>query len=164
MKIRKEIKDNNEFYLWFNGKLIYKKWLNEGYSKVFDKGAWGKYTSYSITDFDLDETPPFFEVTAILNLTSTEDGGRTKPISSGYRPDHVFEFEKSGIYKYAYIGDVQLGSKHQLNPGESAEVKVRFLTHQPIEKQLIIGKEWFLYEGPIKIGFAKISNIKLPSE
>jgi len=27
MKIRKEIKDDNEFYLWFNGQLIFKKWL-----------------------------------------------------------------------------------------------------------------------------------------
>jgi hypothetical protein len=46
--IRKEIKDDNELYLYFNGKLIYKRWLNQGYSKVFDKMAYGKDTFVSI--------------------------------------------------------------------------------------------------------------------
>ena len=48
MIIRKEIKDDNELYLYFNGKLIYKRWLNLGYSKVFDKMAYGKDTFVSI--------------------------------------------------------------------------------------------------------------------
>ena len=47
--IRKEIKDDNELYLYFNGKLIYKRWLDQGYSKVFDLTAYGKDTFLSIT-------------------------------------------------------------------------------------------------------------------
>ncbi len=50
MIIRKEIKDDNELYLYFNGKLIYKRWLNLGYSKVFDRFAYGKDTFISITE------------------------------------------------------------------------------------------------------------------
>ncbi|WGH76615.1 barstar family protein [Tenacibaculum tangerinum] len=50
MRIRKEIKDNNELYLYFNEKLIYKRWLNYGYSKVFDKMAYGKDTFVSIIE------------------------------------------------------------------------------------------------------------------
>ncbi|MEM0576709.1 barstar family protein [Flavobacterium polysaccharolyticum] len=50
MIIRKEIKDNNELYLYFNDKLIYKRWLNYGYSKVFDKMAYGKDTFVSIIE------------------------------------------------------------------------------------------------------------------
>lgn len=48
--LRKEIKDDNELYLYFNDKLIYKRWLNQGYSKVFDKMAYGKDTFVSIIE------------------------------------------------------------------------------------------------------------------
>jgi hypothetical protein len=48
--LRKEIKNDNELYLYFNNKLIYKRWLNQGYSKVFDKFAYGKDTFITITD------------------------------------------------------------------------------------------------------------------
>ena len=48
--IRKEIKDDNELYLYFNDKLIYKRWLNYGYSKVFDKMTYGKDTFVSIIE------------------------------------------------------------------------------------------------------------------
>lgn len=162
MNIRKEIIDH-EFYLYFNGKLIYKKWFDLGYSKVFDRGAWDKYTSYSITDFDLEETPPFFEIKSNLKLIETINGGRKTSIQNGYRPDHVFEYEKSGIIKYAFIGDIQLGSLKELNPGEQAKVSVRFLTHQPIEQYLKIGNKWWIHEGPIKIGTGEILDINFPT-
>ncbi|MEY8849846.1 barstar family protein [Psychroserpens sp. XS_ASV72] len=48
--LRKEIKNDNELYLYFNDKLIYKRWLNQGYSKVFDRFAYGKGTFMSITE------------------------------------------------------------------------------------------------------------------
>ena len=35
--------------VYLNGKLIYKKWLNTGESKVFDVMAYDKYTLKSIT-------------------------------------------------------------------------------------------------------------------
>ena len=50
MIVRKEIKNDNELYLYFNDKLIYKRWLNYGYSKVFDKMAYGKDTFVSIIE------------------------------------------------------------------------------------------------------------------
>lgn len=49
MAIIKVLRDH-EFYLYMNGKLIYKKWLNHGYSKVFDVMAYDKFTLTSITD------------------------------------------------------------------------------------------------------------------
>jgi len=161
MNIRKEIKDDNEFYLWFNEQLIFKKWLNQGYSKVLDRGAWGKYTDYSITDFDMEETPPFFEVKSKLHLISTAKGGRKTAIQNGYRPDHVFEYEDSGVLKYAFIGDIQLNELKSLDPGNEAIVTVRFLTHQPIEQYLQIGKVWWIHEAKKRIGQAKIISVKL---
>ncbi|BAO56055.1 hypothetical protein NMS_2046 [Nonlabens marinus S1-08] len=49
MVFKKETKDN-ELYVYMNGKLIYKKWLNTGESKVFDLIAYDKYTLKSINE------------------------------------------------------------------------------------------------------------------
>ena len=48
MIFKKETKDN-ELYVYMNGKLIYKRWLKTGESKVFDLIAYDKYTLKSIT-------------------------------------------------------------------------------------------------------------------
>lgn len=162
MHIKKEIKDDNEFYLSFNGKVIFKKWLDHGYSKVFDRFAWGKYTETSITDLDLEETPPLFIVKAKLQLYTTENGGRDYGIKSGYRPNHVFEYDADGKIDYTFIGDVSFDQKDLILPGESLDVIVRFLAHQPVEKYLHFGQKWWIHEGPRKIGQAEIYDIKLP--
>ncbi|PSR54246.1 hypothetical protein AHMF7605_12285 [Adhaeribacter arboris] len=49
MTLKKEI-IGDEFYLYVNGKIIYKKWLKTGYSKVFDVMAYDKYTLLSIAE------------------------------------------------------------------------------------------------------------------
>ena len=49
MIFKKETKDN-ELYIYMNGKLIYKKWLKTGQSKVFDIIAYDKYTLKSINE------------------------------------------------------------------------------------------------------------------
>lgn len=50
MSIFKEVTVNNELYLYMNGKLIYKKWLLTGQSKVFDVMAYDKFNLKSITE------------------------------------------------------------------------------------------------------------------
>ncbi|WP_460219360.1 hypothetical protein [Psychroserpens sp. MEBiC05023] len=162
MIIRKEIKDDNELYLWFNGKLIYKRWLNQGYSKVFDHFAWGKYTDQSITDFDLEKTPPLIHIKTYIELISAENGGRKNGISSGYRPNHVFEYQTDGRFEFSYVGDIQIENDKILEPGEKGIVTVRFLTHQPNEKHLNIGRKWFIHEGPNLVAKAEILGIKFP--
>ncbi len=49
MLVHKEI-IGNELYLYMNGKLIYKRWLKTGDSKVFDIMAYDKYTLVSYRD------------------------------------------------------------------------------------------------------------------
>jgi len=48
-----------------------------------------------------------------------------------------------------------------LEPGKKAIATVRFLTHQPVEQYLQIGKVWWIHEGKNKIGEAKIVSVKL---
>ena len=40
----------HELYVYRNGRLIYKRWINHNYSLVFDVMAYGKNTLKSITD------------------------------------------------------------------------------------------------------------------
>lgn len=51
MVFKKKTKDN-EIYVYMNGKLIFKKWLKTGESKVFDLIAYDKYTLKSINEKD----------------------------------------------------------------------------------------------------------------
>ena len=51
MAIFKKI-DHNELYLYMNGNLIYKRWLDTGYSKVFDVMAYDKHPLISILDLE----------------------------------------------------------------------------------------------------------------
>jgi hypothetical protein len=53
MSFHKEIK-GNELYLYMNGALIYKRWLDTGDSKVFDVIAYDKYTFVSLSDIHCD--------------------------------------------------------------------------------------------------------------
>ncbi len=164
MIVRKEIKNDNELYLYFNGKLIYKRWLDLGYGKVFDKFAFDKYTDHSINDLDLKETPDLIHIKAKLTLYSSENGGRKIGIASGYRPNHVFEYQENGQPEYTFIGDILFDNIQLIMPGEPNEVTVRFLFHQPIEKHLTMERIWWIHEGPRKIGEAKILSIKLPKK
>ncbi len=160
--IRKEIKNDNELYLYFNEKLIYKRWLDLGYGKVFDRHAFGKYTDYSITDFDLDKTPELIHIKANLRLIPTEEKGRKTGIKSGYRPNHVFEYQTNGQFEYTYIGDIQFDEDKLIMPGETEQVLVRFLSKQPIDQYMNIGRIWWIYEGPRKVGEAEILKIEFP--
>lgn len=162
MVIKKEIKDDNELYLWFNGKLIYKRWINDGYSKVFDHFAYGKYTAQSITEFELEETPALIHIKANLEIFATEKDGRKSGIKSGYRPNHVFEYQTNGQFEYSFIGDLQFDEKDLIMPGECRIVTARFLSHQPIDEYLTIGRKWWIHEGPNRIGEAEIFEIELP--
>lgn len=156
MPIFKKI-ENNELYLYMNGQLIYKRWLDTGYSKVFDIMAYDKYTLTSIRDLQYENpNVQLISIKAKLSLRRTEDGGRHIGIISGYRPNHVFEYDSNGQLLNTFIGDIIFEGKGTIEPGETRDVMVRFLINQPIEKYLVKGKKWSLHEGPILIGEAEI--------
>ncbi|MFT6922202.1 MAG: hypothetical protein ACJA1C_001204 [Crocinitomicaceae bacterium] len=161
MAIIKEIK-GHELYLWMNGKLIYKKCLDSGASKVFDVMAYDKYTFASITELDLKKTPQIIYVKAFLKMKTTSDGGRETGFKSGLRPNHVFEYENGKILS-VYIGDIQFEAQELIMPGEEKEVTIRFLFHQPIEQYLHIGRKWWIHEGSKCTGEAEILEIELPA-
>ena len=48
--IFKKVTRDNEVYIYMNGNLIYKKWLETGQSKIFDIQAYDKFTLKSIKE------------------------------------------------------------------------------------------------------------------
>jgi len=143
----------NELCLFMNGKLIYKRWLDSGESKVFDVMAYNKYTLASIKE--LINENGLFIVKARIKLISTEEGGRKTGIISGYRPNHVFEYTSEGKLQRTYIGDINFGGE-DLMPGEERIATVRFLLVKELEQYLTKGRKWWLHEGPNVIGEAEV--------
>ena len=154
MAILKKI-EGLELYLYMNGNLIYKRWLETGKSKVFDVMAYDKYTLCSIRDLEFESPNRFLPVKARIKLKTEEEGGRTRGIIKGYRPNHVFEYNKEGKLEEAFAGDIVFKGE-PIEPGEEREVLVRFLINQPVERYLDKGRVWFLHEGPVCIGHAEL--------
>ncbi|PZR09696.1 MAG: hypothetical protein DI539_21820 [Flavobacterium psychrophilum] len=155
MAIFKKI-EHDELYLYMNGKLIYKRWLKTGQSVVFDIMGYNKYTLRSIRDLEYENPNGIIPIQAKLTLKPTKKGGRSIGIMSGYRPNHVFEYPKEGQPLQTYIGDIVFEKDSIIEPGETKEVTVRFLINQPIEKYLEKGRKWWIYEGGLVIGEARI--------
>jgi len=155
MEILKKI-EGKELYLYMDGNLIYKRWLDTGQSKVFDVMAYDKYTLTSIRDLEYENNGGLLSVKAKLKLKTIEEGGRHIGFISGYRPNHVFEYNDNGQLLQTYIGDIIFEGKPTIEPGEEREVTVRFLINQPLEKYLDKGRIWWIHEGPKQIGQAEI--------
>jgi len=155
MAIFKEIR-GHEFYLYMDGKLIYKRWLDKGYSKVFDIMAYDKYTLMSIRDMQNANPSDLITVNARFTLLATEQGGRRTGICSGYRPNHVFEYNKNGKVFQTYIADIVFDKDATIEPGESREVAVRFFLHQRIEGYLDKGQKWMIHEGAKLVGYCEV--------
>ncbi|MGJ1322482.1 hypothetical protein ACR780_07330 [Sphingobacterium faecium] len=148
--------DGNELYLYIDGNLVYKRWIDTGHSKVFDVMAYDKYTHTSIGDLNYENQNGLIVLNAILRLKSTEEGGRKTGIISGYRPNHVFEYTADGKIDQTYIGDIVFEESNEILPGEERCIIVRFLIHQRIENYLTKGTVWWIHEGQNQIGEAEI--------
>jgi hypothetical protein len=157
MAIYKKYTENNELNLYINGKLVYKKWLESGESKIFDVMAYDKYTLKSYMELHQEfDRNDLLLIKARVKLISTADGGRKGGIISGYRPNHVFEYNSEGRIEQTFVGDIVFEGSYLLEPGEERIVTVRFLPAQSIEKYLEKGKIWFIHEGAKRIGTAEI--------
>jgi hypothetical protein len=155
MGVFKEIKDR-QLYLYIDGNLIYKRWLDTGQSTVFHDTSYNRYKI--ARDLIYDYKDRFIIVKAKLKMKSTENGGRVHGFKSGYRPNHVFEY-KDGVLLRTYIGDIIFEGLPTIEPGEEKIVTVRFLSIQQIEQYLNVGRRWFIHEANKCLGEAEIIEI-----
>ena len=147
-----------------NGKLIYKRWLNTGQSRVFDVMAYDKYTYSSYTDLDVKNSPYLIKAKTKIRFLTTDEGGRINGIISGYRPNHVFEYKENGELKETFIGDIQFPNLQFLDLGKEYEVMIRFPLVQRIERFMDKERKWWIYEETNQIGEAQIINFEIPNK
>ena len=99
--------------------------------------------AYSNTDF-----------IAELKYKTTEDGGRSTPAFSKYRPQIKFEFEYMQT-----SGEQTFLNKEQVFPGESVTAKIRILGVELFKHRLETEMNFEFREGSRVIGTGKISEI-----
>ncbi|WP_313187147.1 hypothetical protein [Sphingobacterium siyangense] len=143
----------NELHLYINGKPVYKRRLDTDELEIFNSAAYEKYRSAS--QEELLAVNGMLIVKAKIRLTSTKNGGRKTGITSGYRPNHVFEYtSEAKVYQF-FTGDIYFEGE-KLMPGEETIATVRLHLTKQVEKYLTKGRKWWLYEVPNLIGEAEI--------
>jgi translation elongation factor EF-Tu-like GTPase len=98
------------------------------------------------------------KIKARLTLYSTKNGGRKTGIRSGYRPNHVFEYD-NGRFKQTYIGQIIFDQQEWIMPGETANVDIEFINMLDIERFINVGRKWWIHEADHKLGESEIIEI-----
>jgi elongation factor Tu-like protein len=93
-----------------------------------------------------------FDIEAELTFIPTDEGGRSMPAKSGYRPQFFYDgHDWDAIYDY---GDVE-----EVAPGETVLARLRFLSPQCHVGKLFPGKEFLLREGQRVVGHGTVTRI-----
>jgi hypothetical protein len=100
----------------------------------------------------------FITIQAKLRLKTTAEHGRWSGIKTGYRPNHVFEYNKKGRFTSTYIGEITF-DKEWIQLGDEEIVTVNFVPGRSIEKYLNIGNKWWIHEGQKLVGEAEILKV-----
>lgn len=95
-------------------------------------------------------------VEADIFLLPPEQGGRSTPITSSYRPNHNFGDSENRIF---YIGQVELKEGESHFPGETKTFLVTFLDSKGLREKLKIGREWKIQTGSHVFGTAIVRHI-----
>lgn len=96
------------------------------------------------------------DVEAIVTFTPMEDGGRSCPAFSGYRPNHLV------LPGYLTSGHHEYRQKDRVLPGESAETEIWFITPEAYPNSLMAGQTISVQEGSRVVGSAKILKVLNP--
>lgn len=93
------------------------------------------------------------DVEVIISFLKTEDGGRSTPCISGYRPCHLIKDDYLTSGEHNYFG------KDKVLPGESVKGTITFITPEYYPHCLWEGKVINVQEGSKIVGYAKVTKI-----
>jgi translation elongation factor EF-Tu-like GTPase len=96
------------------------------------------------------------KVSAQLSLLASDEGGRRTAIGSGFRPNHNFGAASDTEF---VIGQVDLVEGQRLEPGQTAEVVVRFVDAPGLREKLRPGREWRIQEAKRLMGLATVLDV-----
>ena len=103
---------------------------------------------------ELEESP----IRAKIELLSTQDGGRKKPLRGpvSYRPNHNFFGEND---REMLMGPIELAEGQSIAPGESVDVNMTLWLWPPLVSELRVGQRWRIQEGAQLVGWGEVLNI-----
>lgn len=91
---------------------------------------------------------------ATITLLPTGQGGRKKPVFTGYRPSFAFNTEKH------YSGEIRLIDRIELRPGQTSKVHIKLLPAKTIRKNLKATDAFSITEGNKTVGIGVIEEVK----
>ncbi|HOM02004.1 MAG TPA: hypothetical protein PLH43_04160 [Acetivibrio sp.] len=93
------------------------------------------------------------DIEAVISFLKTEDGGRSRPCTSGYRPAHLIKDDYLTTGTHNYFG------KDEVLPGETVTGTITFITPEAYPQSLWEGKVINIQEGSMIIGYAKVTKV-----
>lgn len=98
-------------------------------------------------------------LTVHVDLLTPENGGRTRPILSGYRPLCVM---RKPDEKQVVIGLCELQLANQIYPGDSGDGRLSFSVDVSdlVRSLVTVGARFLLAEGNRPIGSAEVRDIE----
>jgi elongation factor Tu len=94
-----------------------------------------------------------YNLEATITLFPSENGGRKKPVYTGYRPSFAFNTSQH------YSGEVRLIGKEELFPGETSRVRIKLLPAKTIRKNLKPADSFTITEGNKRVGSGVIEKV-----
>jgi translation elongation factor EF-Tu-like GTPase len=101
-----------------------------------------------------DTTYTTYNIRAIITLFPTDQGGREKPVYTGYRPSFAFNTERY------YCGDIRLIARKELQPGQTSKAFIRLLPAKTIRKNLKPADAFRITEGTKTVGTGVIEKVE----
>jgi len=102
---------------------------------------------------DLLEPGEPITVLARISFLSSENGGRSSPITKHYRPNHNFGSAQDSRF---YIGQLEIPENTPFCPGESHDLHVKFLNGPGLSELLVEGRTWRIQEGSKLVAMAQV--------
>ena len=92
-------------------------------------------------------------VLARISFLSTEEGGKTRAFTKGYRPNHNFGKPEENKF---YIGQIEVAENVWIQPGETHDLGITFLPGPGLNELLGVGRVWRIQEGSKLVASAQV--------
>jgi elongation factor Tu len=95
-------------------------------------------------------------VLARVHVLAAADGGRRRPFTAKYRPNHNFGGAENRNF---FIGQVEVPEGEWIYPGETRELTITFLNALDLREQLTPGRQWRIQEGSRLVATAELLSL-----
>ncbi len=92
------------------------------------------------------------DIEVVMTFLRTEEGGKTRPAFSGYRPQFYYQGEDWDA-QHTYIG------VEQVNPGDTVTAQLKFLSPQFHVGKIAVGMEFQIREGNRTVATGRVTKI-----